>query len=72
MLFLEIHPFPRNFTHTRVYTHLLIEMGLRFVSEQALKTHDWIEIVWRDNAYNAKFRAELCLKHGFAIENKNF
>ena len=39
------------------------------LSMQTLRKQDWAEFSWRQNVYNAKFRVETSLEHGFPIDN---
>ena len=72
VFFNETLLFSRNFPPTIVYVCLFTAMGLSFLSEKTLKNHDRMELSWANNVYNAEFRVENRLEHGFAIENTYF
>ena len=48
-------------------------MGLSGLSVKTLKNHERMELSsWANNVYITEFREEVCLEHGFAIENTYF
>ena len=47
-------------------------MGLSCLSVKTLKNHERMELSWAKNVYNTEFSVEICVEHGFTIENTYF
>ena len=45
-----------------------IVVGLKGLSIETLRKHDWTEFSWHSNVYNAKFSLITRLEHGYAVK----